>query len=165
MGCMVGCVDLDFLKLEILEALRIRELSQATGRPANAYSAWRVSADVGLACRRENLFRNHISLEMTQRRTGYAIVTVGVLTVCSQKLLTAASPDVRPETIIDQLCSDVSEDATRCATSVACLPTLKATVTAQIAKGMSSSVLRLQLTAAAAKAPVQRPSTRASSAP
>ena len=82
---------------------------------------------------------------------------------CSQSL-GIASADPMPGTIIDQLRSEASEGSTRCATSVTSMPVLKATVTASTAIGMSSSVLRLQLTAAAAKAPVQRPSMRQLSA-
>lgn len=84
-----------------------------------------------------------------------------MLTVCSQNLCTA-STDFNPGTIIDQLLS--TECSTRCAISVTRIPVLNAATTASIASGMSSRVVRLQLTAAAAKAPVHKPSIRVLSA-
>lgn len=75
-----------------------------------------------------------------------------------------ASADADPAMIIDQLRSKSSEGSTRCATSITSMPVLKAMMTASTAIGISSSRLRLQLTAAAAKAPVQRPSIRVLSA-
>ena len=88
-----------------------------------------------------------------------------LLTVFSlnrSRISTTVSELLGEGTIIDQVWSASDEGATLLATSATSTPVLKAIVTASTAFGMRSSVLRLELTAAAANAPVQRPRTQAS---
>lgn len=63
--------------------------------------------------------------------------------------------------MIDQLWLELV-GATRLAVSATSIPVLKAMVTASTARGTRSSTFWLQLTAAAARAPVHKPRTRES---
>lgn len=78
-----------------------------------------------------------------------------LLTVCSLNF-SMTSCALEPGTMMDQ-CWFGSDEVTLLATSATRIPIRNATVTASTAFWTRSSMLRLELTAAAANAPVQRP--------